>query len=419
MRVPLRAICMSIAVLMVATLLWTPSVAAPAPLANNLGLRTIPFRIVNNSGRPGNLFLYVEGEVPSQGSRHYFLSNVNGDVTIIPKQDPPGAPIGLNLGTATTVDVTLPQLNAARIYFSIGAPLVVYASADGAPPSAPPGWVPTDPNFKTDFDWAEFTWNNDAPNSKFTTTLGMNVTQVDMLGFAMLLALKGKRDDGQVVTRKSGFADESARVKILAGLSSAGEPWTKLIMTANGGPALRVIAPYHGIALGLFPANQLDAYIASVWKMYSGGKNMLIGMAENHAYGGTVVNGEMVFNEIGGSDPQFKFARPTTNAAYQNFLPAIPCPPENQTPPCNRARVVGAYMAAGFMRTTLVTNTHLNTCSVDMFYEDDPVNVYAKLFHKFGRTHEAYSFGFDDTCDQSSFIQIHNPQSLTITIQKY
>lgn len=410
-----RAIGALGAIVLAAALLWTPTSAAPAPGMNNLGLQTIPFRIVNNSGQSGNLFLYVIGEVPPTRKK-YFQSNVNGDLTIVPAMTTPTS-LALNLGTANVIDVMLPQIEAARIYLSIGNPVLVTATAEGAPPSSPPGWAPGDPNYKILFDWAEFTWTPE-PNPMFTTTWGGNVTQVDMFGFAMLLALSGSADDGTAVTRKAGFSDTAAGLKIFKDLKAAGSPWNQLVIGRENPIPLRVVAPYHGMEMGVFPANFLDDYIDQVWTFYT--RKQLSATAENRTYAGTIQDGLMVFNEVGGPDPPFKFDKPTSKAAFENAMPARGCVNVN-TPPawCGRAGVIGALMGAGFMRTTLMAATNLNKCGVKSFYQNDPVNVYAETFHQYSVRGLAYSFGFDDTCDQSSFIQIHDPTKLQITIQPF
>jgi len=411
-----RAIGALAAIAIAAALLWTPSYAAPVPLANNLGLRTIPFRIVNNTGHAGDLFLYVIGEVASNG-KSYYLSNVNGDVTIVPQLLQPTS-LGLNLGAQTTYDVMLPQLRATRIFFSFDRGLVVTATAEGAPPSAPPGWVQTDPNFNTLFDFAEFTWLDDVQPSNFTSTLGINATQVDMFGFAMLIALTGTDDAGTVgAVKKAGFNDSAARKKIFSALQSAGKPWRTLIMGDGRTVPLRVIAPYHGIEMGVFPANFLDDYIDQVWTFYT--RKQLSAMSENRTYAGTIQDGLMVFNEVGGPDPPFKFDKPTSKAAFENAMPVRGCVVNNPPAWCGRAGAIGALMGAGFMRTTLLAATNLNKCAVKSFYQNAPVNMYAETFHQYSLRQLAYSFGFDDTCDQSSFIQIHDPTKLQITIQPF
>jgi hypothetical protein len=414
-RLVRRATAVLVVAVLIAAGVWTvsPDVAVAA---NNLGLKTIPFRIINSSGKAGRLFLYVVGIVPTAGNKAYFVSNVNGDLTIVPKADPPGVSLGLDLGTAKTIDVMLPQLTAARIYFSIGQGLLVQATAEGAPPSAPPGWVPQDPNFNTYFDFAEFTWLDDA-GGPFVSTLGINATQVDMFAIPFLLALKGKNDAGNVIVRRSGFNLLKARDKIFGELIRAGQPWSALILKRNStADPLRVVSPYLGIApMGKFPANFLDQYISQVWQKYVA--DTLVGQSEGHIFHGMVVGGELVFTDQGGGDAPFKFVKPSTETAFRNELQPIPNPPGPG--PGARYRAIAALLGASFMRTNLLTSTNLNACVVAGFYVSAPINHYARLFHKYAMDHLAYSFGYDDTCEQSSFIQIHDPEMLTITLQKF
>src|SRR5574341_695588 len=222
-----RAIGAATAVVLLAALLWSPSAAAPATQVNNLGLRTIPFLIVNNSGRAGNLYLLVQGQATVAGvTEWYYLSNANGDVTRFPAIAPPGTGVGLNLGAAASINVMLPQLAAARIYFSLNVPITVYNTGGGSAPSSPCGWCPGDPNYNTSFDWAEFTWLPE-PNPKFTTNFGINATQVDMFGFAIFTELTGTNAAGTVgAVKRFGFQNPdpqvSIRAKIFADLAAAG-----------------------------------------------------------------------------------------------------------------------------------------------------------------------------------------------------
>jgi hypothetical protein len=398
-----------------ATCLWASSVAfaQTTPQSNNLGLRIIPFKVTNHTRHPGKLFVYVTGLVPSQGNNAYFQSNVNGDVRIVPRADTPIS-LALDLGRAEVTNLQLPQLTAMRIYFSVGQPVMVTAAARGAPPSSPAGWVREDPNFGIIFDWAEFTWLNDPVGTGFDSTIGGNATQVDMFGMAMLIVLNGLDDDKNPVVRRSGFNDDLARRRIFANFANAGRPWSRLVMGANRNFPLRVVAPYHGITLGVFGQNQLRQYINQVWQKYQ--TETIVGTTQDRTYRGSVVGGELVFNEVGGGDPSFKFAKPTTQLAYQNELPPIPNP---LTPAGDRARAIAALLAAGFMRTNLLQFRNLNACRTGQFYVNEPVNTYAQIFHKFGLRQQAYSFGFDDTCDQSSFIQVHDPSSIAITLQGF
>jgi hypothetical protein len=408
-----RLVLPSFTIAAAAAALCATTIASHA--ANNIGLPTIPFVINNNTGHSGRLFVYIIGVLPNeqvtcetadgpkQLNKSVYVSALNGDVTTVPRADTPVS-FALDLGVTDRVRIKLPQLTAARIFFSLKQPVVVTNPNNaGCPPSSPPGWVGADPNYPRLFDFAEFTW------TAHDNTMGGNATQVDMFGFAMLIAMKGKDDGGNPVVRKAGFSDPAARQNIFAALQNAGRPWNKLII-GN----LRIVAPYHGMDLGRFPHNQLDQYISGVWAKYK--TQSLFARAEGIEYNGTVQGGDLVFQQIGGPE-SFKFDKPTSYHAYQNFMPAILGPSGNAA----RAGVVGAMLSASFMRTMLFLNRNLiderASCKVGKFYTDAPVNMYAKTFHENALRGLAYSFGFDDTCQQSSFIQVHEPENLTITLQ--
>src|SRR5688500_1461327 len=106
------------AVLALAGAFFTPM----ATLANNVGSKTIPFRITNHTGLTQNIYVYVIGLVPQRGNKAHYLSHVNGDVTIVPEAKTPRS-LALNLGNDRVLDLHLPQLTAARIYISVGKPV--------------------------------------------------------------------------------------------------------------------------------------------------------------------------------------------------------------------------------------------------------------------------------------------------------
>jgi hypothetical protein len=83
---------------------------------------------------------------------------------------------------------------------------------------------------------------------------------------------------------------------------------------------------------------------------------------------------------------------------------------------CLAALAVEAKVQGAVMRTNLIVNNDLDACVKNQFYLNPPVNNYAKLWHTTGIGGRAYGFGFDDTCDQSSFELIFNPTKLTITL---
>jgi hypothetical protein len=288
---------------------------------------------------------------------------------------------------------------------------------------------PTDlnPNYNTVFDWGELTWDSSG-NAAFghTTRLGGNSTEVDMFGIPMRLHLVGLNSGGPGPSiQNSGFA--VSRPTILSAYLQLGPPWTNLFLRNSGGPLvrLRVISPYHGIALGLFPPKKLDSYINQVFTFYA--INTLTATASCPHDGGIVHTlagntnpggSHLVFKEAGAK--RFMFEKPNTLTVYQNGISAIPAPDSPATPNLNACLggVVAAKLGGAFIRTTLLTNTNLDTyCTTPtQFYLGVPIQKYAQIFHTYAINHLAYSFGYDDSCNQSSYINVDNPSSMKITL---
>jgi hypothetical protein len=381
-------------------------------------------QIVNNYNTAQNLFVYIHGLVANAtpnipaGSTVY-VSNVNGDIKSMPVILPQGTyqSLALNLGTGQSTTIKFPKLNAARVYISSGQGLQVCCnSASGTPPSEPIGWTATDPNYGTPFDWAELNWDN-AGNAGLghKTRLGGNVTQVDMFGLPLLLTLRGKSTVvDQLATANAGFTRRFQTM--MSAYQELGTPWTQLIVKSGGAP-LRVIAPYHGIANGVFPNNALDAYISQVFSFYQ--SNSLAVQASCgqdggifHMFSGSTSGGALVFSE--GGTARFQFLQPTSLTVYQNEIHANPTP---ASPLYNcLSGVVAAKLGAAFIRTNLLLNTNLNACNASQFYVGSPIQQYAQIFHTYGVNHLAYSFGYDDTCNQSSYINIDDPTGFSITV---
>jgi Beta-1,3-glucanase len=396
--------------------IWLPSLALGA--VNNEGLELVPFTVNVNSITPLHVFAYIKGAVAQKSVTYQpntvvYVTNQKGDVTITPVIS--SGSLALDLGTAATTSMMLPKLKGMRIYFSIGAPLLVSESEMGGDPDIlGGGWTPGGANYNTIFDWAELDWQNEPANTHgYLTRFGGNVTQVDQFGFPMYLQIAGTDPaTDKKVTLNAGI--DNTLSTIMGAYMALGTPWTNLVVTSGGPPPLfRVIAPYHGIGLGTFPSNFLDAYIGQVWSYYK--TNTMIASAENSSYTGSTASGNLVFSENG--VPKFQFSMPSTLTVFENEVyskNAILISTEPRT--AEKAGVVATFLGAGFMRTVLIANPDITACQVNQFYANAPVNQYAKLWHQYQYNHKAYAYGYDDTCSQSSYIVVVEPTAVTITL---
>jgi hypothetical protein len=415
--------------------LWVPGLALGYEL-NNEGLPIIPLTIVNKINLPTPLYIYIVGTIGKRSrsgidpGKTLYVSDLQGNVTQTPAI-PVSAPasLGLNLGAGITTQMMIPKLDGHRIYLSLVNPLLVNTNNQiGAPPGSPCGWCgPFDavnnPNQNTFFDWAETAWvDKDLDRAGHTTNFGGNVTQVDMFGFPMALTVEGTdpASDTQVI-RNAGFDDTVTRPMIMNSFRNLGVPWTGLIET-NGSDTLRVLAPYHGMERNTFPKDYLNGYIDQVFTYYTTHTltvEAACGQDKGvlHHFTGSTAGGILVFSESGTPVFQYQKADMIGATVFRNEFHPNP-KPSTELYMC-LSGVVSTKLGGAFMRTAMTVNTDLDLLcrQVKQFYVDTPVVSYAKIFHDFGVDHKAYSFGYDDSCSQSSFITVDDPTSMTVTIQ--
>jgi hypothetical protein len=265
---------------------------------------------------------------------------------------------------------------------------------------------------------------------EITTNLGINVTEVDSFGLVQQYTIEGT-DPATFqpnAALSSGFLSTARRPTLLDTLQSFGAPWSGLIV-GNGGVRARALMPNLGIRGGFFPSNQLDNYTAQVFTRYANSPPLTttVNVCSNpdplpcdpvtYNFTGSTAGGEFVFSDAGKGGAIFSLARWSTLNAYDGSFPYGSMPPHSFAD-TQAALAAQAKLQGALMRTTLLVNSDLdNYCSnPSQFYVNPPVNMYAKLWHQAGINGKAYGFGFDDTCDQSSFKLIFNPTKLTIRL---
>ena len=422
------------------------SIPSLALANNNAGLRTIPLHISNHINQAANLYILIFGVVNRDnglgfpvGSQVY-VTDTQGNIAINPAI-PATAPqsLSLNLGMGTENDLTLPKLSGVRIYSSLGAGLLVHTGGVmGAGLATPDVENPNDPNFNTMFDSTELTWEPQAPiigHPEITTNLGINVTEVDLFGLVQQFTIEGTNPATfqPLTALTSGFLSTARRPTLFNTLQGFGPPWSNLIV--GTGIRARAISPNHAIHAtlpplnGLFPANQLDNYITQVFSKYLTSLLTTTVSAKRancdacptvtYNFTGSTAGGEFVFSDATKGGAIFSLAKWSTFNAYEGSFPYGSKPPaadSDNRPDTTAALAVQAKLQGALMRTTLLVNTNLDACVTSQFYVNAPVNMYAKLWHDAGINGKAYGFGFDDTCDQSSFQLIFNPTRLTITL---
>ena len=418
--------------------IWMPSLALGQ--VNTVGLPVIPLHFSNHINTTDHLFVWIFG-VTNQAATgipiksQVVVTNPDGDVEITPAVpgDMPRS-FGIDVGTATEIDLMLPKLSGIRIYSSLGAGLKTQNGGIKNNGLATPDVEnPGDPNFGTIFDSIETTWEDQAPitgHPEIKTNLGTNVTEVDLFGLVQQYTVDGT-DPATLApntTKTAGFLSTARRPALFNTLSGFGPPWSNLILTATDGTDLRAVSPNHAIhgtlpPFPLFPADQLKSYIAKVFSKYATTQlTTTVSVAEcdtcptvTYNFKGSAAGGEFVFSDPSKGGPIFSLAEWSTFNAYEGHFPFGLLAPKAGVETL-AALAVEAKLQGAVMRTNLLVNTNLDACDKKQFYVNPPVNMYSSLWHTDGIDGKAYGFGFDDTCDQSSFELIFNPTKLTITL---
>jgi hypothetical protein len=401
-------------------------------------LETIPFRIVNQSAIDAPLYIWIQGIVPdTTPNRYVYLKDLNGTIVDTPKGS--SSSTFSMLVPDDEAQVVLPQLIALRVYLSFGEPLFTTVTADGIPVS-PSGWSAQDPvqggNYTKLWDFFEVTWTRDDAT---TTALGANLTQLDFFGLSLQLDNYGHTIDLTAPEHlQSGFGG-NARSVIVDRIEGLGDPWSRLVLPdlnpAFPGVPLRILSPYHGMELGLFPTDQLTEYIDRVWTYYT--TRTLRVTVNGHTYTGRVHDdgqdrGLLVFEppDDSGLEP-VRVRHPNTNTrtgfisgskdVYECQLQLDVVPAEHVSAD---AGDIARDLGAGFLRSTLavgvIGDVDLDTLpacdQVGHFHEHEPIDMYAAVMHENAIEHKAYAFGYDDVCERSSVGITKNPTELFLTI---
>ena len=194
-----------------------------------------------NASDYSTAYYYVVGQDGKGGPWSYLKAD--GSIA----RAKPGADFAIPLSQLP--NPTCPRFDSARVLVSIEKKLTLKVDSRTGEPVTPPGWVKTNPDYGVLYDWVEFTYD--------AKGLGANTSFVDMTSLPLSLKLTGSSGEKRVGPKPG------AGPLIYAGMRS--HPNFGNLIVNSGGKDLRVIAPGHGIEAGIFPADYLDAYIASCW----------------------------------------------------------------------------------------------------------------------------------------------------------
>ncbi len=342
--------------------------------AKTIQTETIPVTIVNNSGVEPAYFC-VLGNNPNavrDGKPDPDYYHVSADGKMVPfdgndrsignTTDPNGKVDGytelynIPLASGTTT-FNLPQMSAGRMYISLGRKMQIRLEDDRPqnpplPPPQPPvrlaqpnGWTnPGDPNYQTMFDWLEFDYKINPVGNQELAGIGINKTEVDMMGFGIQFQLTGPTIGNSATAPTVGTVTDG-RPKIFAAVDA--DSFFKTLIVP--GPAkgkrengevfdlpnvpIRIIAPVKGLENSNFnrpnpPFNgfdktYFDQYLTDVWAKYQTEDLKCFTSAFGIWYGRVDANDKMVFTCVtadGTPRPGFDkiyVRKPSTTNAFE------------------------------------------------------------------------------------------------------
>lgn len=373
----------------------------------------LPFTITNNSGRADATYVYVIARNGSTGQQGYDDAGGTWHAFPFPSSVPAGQPNppapdvsipGPTTGTSKTITLS-PNLSGGRIYLSMGAKLQFFMTTNGLVEPAP--WVASDPNANVLYDWTEFARASNGGNGIF-----INTTTVDMISVPLTVSVTSTAGS----TQTQGIPGN--RTGIFNAITALGGDWARLVQTrSSDGLPLRVLAPVHGIANGLFSSTYLDAYISAAWTYYQ--THTMTVQTSLGNFTGTVSGTSMTFKNSSGTVIG-TLPRPSTSEVFGCSGATQPQGQPNET----AILAVGARVCAALNRATLSTASRVMydtqpTTDASKFYGQTASNLYSKTVHANSLNGLAYGFSYDDVAGFAPVIDQSDPASAGMTIGSF
>jgi hypothetical protein len=325
--------------------------------------------------------------------------------------------------------ITFPMLNAARLYVSIGEPVLFTVDSTGNP-IPPRAADPTDANYQTRWDFFEVTY---IPLIGTDGLFNFNLSNVQSANLPLSFAVSGADPSTKKPVEYSRGWLSGGYNDFLSSLG-ANPDFRQLVLSGTQ----RVLAPGTGIQAfeqkvipaPLMDGDYLKAYIERVWVKFGGVDLTFVGDPPPNSntyvtWMGRVRNGQFTFttNDLPNLVPIVLNSPSTSDLFENNFLfcaSGLGAPGSLQE---DYALQLFGTLCAAFNRSVMLTTTTLANApncewcqAKEKFYQDPTTNHYSKDIHANAIDGLAYAFQSDDHCDVSSYVSLINPSNLTITL---
>ena len=325
--------------------------------------------------------------------------------------------------------ITFPMLNAARLYVSIGEPVLFTVDSAGNP-IPPRAADPTDANYQTRWDFFEVTY---IPLTGTDGLFNFNLSNVQSANLPLSFGVSGADPSTKEPVDYSRGWLSGGYNDFLSSLG-ANPDFRQLVLSGTQ----RVLAPGTAIqafeqkviSAPLMDGDYLKAYVERVWAKFAGVDLTFVGDPPPNSntyvtWTGRVQNGQFTFttNDLPNLVPIVLNSPSTSDLFENNFLF---CASGRGAPGSlqeDYALQLFGTLCAAFNRSVMLTTTTLANApncewcqAKENFYQDPTTNHYSKDIHANAIDGLAYAFQSDDHCDVSSYVSLINPSNLTITL---
>lgn len=353
-------------------------------------------------------------------------ADVTGKVVPTPPSEKPTAALAYE---AQSTPTTFPMLNAARLYVSVGSPLLFTVDSGGNPIPPRPADA-TDPNYGTRWDFFELTY---IPQAGTEGLFNFNLSNVQSANLPLGFHVGGADPSNKKPVDYTRGWLPGGYGKFLADLN-ANPAFKQLVLSGTQ----RVLAP--GTAIKAFEqkviqkplmdSDYLKGYVGQVWTKFADVDLTFVGdpppLSNTFVtWTGRVRNNQFSFTtkDLPKLEP-IVLNVPSTSDLFENDFGF--CASGKGTPGSlqeNYALQLFGTLCAAFNRSVMLTTTTLANApncewckATEKFYQDPITNYYSKGVHANVIEGLAYAFQSDDHCDVSSYVSVINPSGLTISM---
>ncbi|MGZ3182345.1 MAG: beta-1,3-glucanase family protein [Telluria sp.] len=347
-----------------------------------------------------------------------------GDNTIpVPNRTTGYANYAVTLAQAKSI--TIPALESARIYLSVGKPVLIQVNTNDKGELAYAGPDlnnSTDPNLGVTFDFGEFNINR---ANTANPGIYVNTSRVDIFGLPLKLNVKGL--DGYEATVGEPLTE--TRAELFARFALEVPPEFRGLAQAPYAPQ-RIMSPAHAsfddginVATGAQDrprganAAYLDDYITAVWNQYKS-QNLVVDLHNGWPVLTGRVDGSdvMTFTDSAGSY-RIHGKPTTTEVMLGNGLLDDASGTADKLSHDKQLQLQAQVCAA--LNRHVAEQPFTRWWDGAWFYPAGaPANYFTKFWHRHSYNGLAYGFSYDDVGGHSPSIYTPSPTTVTFTIGK-